>query len=276
MALDDPEHYAALSVRYGSQVRPDHILWNDTIAVQLAHRSVRTYRPDALPEHIIETLAATAQSAASSSNQHLWSLIAVTDQDVRSRLAVLARNQRHIEEAPLILLWVADVARTRHIGQHRKVPTDGTHYLDSFLTAAIDAALAAQNAAVTAESLGLGTVYIGALRSHPEEVASLVGLPDGAVVLFGLVVGYPDPARVTSVKPRPSQAIVVHRDRFAGHADAGTLETYDAASREFQKGQGQAETGWIEPAIARMADAAALGGRDRLREALNNRGFRLL
>lgn len=276
MALDDPEHYTALSARYGGQERPDHILWNETIAGQLAHRSVRAYLPTALPDHIIETLAAAAQSAASSSNQHLWSLIAVTDQDLRSRLAVLARNQRHIEEAPLLLLWVADVARTRHIGQHRQAPTDGTQFLDSFLTAAIDAALAAQNAAVAAESLGLGTVYIGALRNHPEEVASLIGLPDGAVVIFGLVVGHADPDRPTSVKPRPAQAIVVHRDRFSGLADARSLETYDVASREFQKGQGQPETGWIQPAIARMADATALGGRDRLREALNNRGFGLL
>lgn len=272
MALDDPEHHTALSARYGGQDRPDHILWNETIATQLAHRSVRAYLPTALPQHTLETLVAAAQSAASSSNQHLWSVVAVTDQDLRNRLAVLARNQRHIEEAPLILLWVADVARIRHIGQHREAPTDGTHYLDSFLTAA----LAAQNAAIAAESLGLGTVYIGALRNQPEEVAALVGLPDGAVVIFGLVVGYADPDRPTAVKPRPAQAIVVHHDTFSGLADAPALEAYDAESRGFQKGQGQPETGWIAPAIARMADAKALGGRDRLREALNNRGFGLL
>jgi nitroreductase len=276
MALDDPEHHTALSARYGGQDRPDHILWNDTIATQLAHHSVRAYLPTALPEHMLETLVAAAQSAASSSNQHLWSVIAVTDQALRNRLAVLARNQRHIAEAPLILLWVADVARTRHLGQQKQAPTDGTHYLDSFLTAALDAALAAQNAAIAAESLGLGTVYIGALRNHPEEVAALVDLPEGAVVIFGLVVGYADPDRPTAVKPRPAQAIVVHRDTFSGLADAPSLEAYDAASRGFQKDQGQPETGWIAPAIARMADAKALGGRDRLHEALNKRGFGLL
>lgn len=276
MALDDPEHFTALSARYGVQDRPDHILWNQTIATQLAHRSVRAYVPDALPPHTVETLVAAAQSAPSSSNQHLWSVIAVTDQELRNQLAVLARNQRHITEAPLILLWVADVARTRHIGEQMQASTDGTRYLDSFLTAALDAALAAQNAVIAAESLGLGTVYIGALRNHPEEVAALVDLPDGAAVVFGLVVGYADPARPTSIKPRPAQTIVVHHDRFSGHADASTLDAYDAASRAFQNDQGQAETGWTTAAIARMADAKALGGRDRLREALNNRGFDLL
>src|SRR5690242_2641972 len=95
MALDDPEHFTALSERYGGQEQPGHILWNETIAIQLAHRSVRSYLPAPLPEHTIETLVAAAQSAPSSSNQHLWSVIAVTDADLRGRLAVLARNQRH-------------------------------------------------------------------------------------------------------------------------------------------------------------------------------------
>ena len=193
MALDDPEHFSALEQRYATQPRPAKILWNDTIATLLAHRSVRAYLPRALPDGTIETLVAAAQSASSSSNLNLWSVIAVTDQAIKAELAVLARNQRHIEEAPLILLWVADLARAEAIGAREGAATEGLDYLDSFVTAAVDAGLAAQNAVIAAESLGLGTVYIGALRNRTEDVAALAGLPQRAVVVFGLVVGWPDP-----------------------------------------------------------------------------------
>jgi nitroreductase len=276
MALNDPAHHAALDDRYANQSRPAAILWNDTIATQLAHRSVRAYLPKPLPDGTIETLVAAAQSAASSSNLHLWSVIAVTDRAIKTQLAVLARNQRHIEEAPLILLWVADLARTRAIGEREGVATDALDYLDSFVTATVDATLAAQNAALAAESLGLGTVYIGALRNRPEEVAALVGLPPRTAVLFGLVVGWPDPDRPAAIKPRPEQAIVLHHDRYSHDAEGDAVAAYDSACRLFQQSQGLPATGWKTPVLARMADAAALGGRDRLREALTNRGFALI
>jgi nitroreductase len=276
MALDDPDHLGVLTARYADQPHPPAIEWNSTIAGQLAHRSVRAYLPDRLPEGTVETLVAAAQSAPSSSNLHLWSVVAVTDQDLRSRLAVLARNQRHIDEAPLILLWVADLARTTEIGLQQDAPTEATAYLETFLTAVIDAGLAAQNAAVAAESLGLGTVFIGALRNRPEEVAELIGLPERSFVVFGLVVGRPDPARPTSVKPRPAQEIVLHRDRYASPAPTPAIHTYDAASRTFQERQGLPTTGWVAPLLARMADGASLGGRDELKGVLARLGFPLL
>ena len=62
------------------------------------------------------------------------------------------------------------------------------------MVACIDAALAAQNAVVAAESLGLRTVYIGAMRNDPAQVHELLGLPQKAFVVFGLCVGYADPA----------------------------------------------------------------------------------
>ena len=276
MALDDPDHFTALAARYADQPHPQNIGWNATIAGQLAHRSVRAYLPDALPEGTIETLVAAAQSAPSSSNLHLWSVVAVTDQDLRSRLAVLARNQRHIEEAPLILLWVADLARTHEIGLREGTATEATGYIESFLTAVLDAGLAAQNAAVAAESLGLGTVFIGALRNQPEAVAELIGLPERSFVVFGLVVGRPDPDRLAAIKPRPAQEIVLHRNRYIGAPSASAIRGFDVASRSFQESQGLPPTGWVAPLLARMADGQSLGGRDRLREALGRLGFPLL
>lgn len=275
MALDDPKYLTALEQRYATQPRPTAILWNDVIAGLLAHRSVRAYLPRAIEERTIETLVAAAQSAPSSSNLNLWSVVAVTDPATKAELAVLANHQRHVEEAPLLLLWVADLARPHALGVREGAATEGLDYLDSFVTAALDAALAAQNAVVAAESLGLGTVYIGALRNRPEDVAAVVGLPPRAVVVFGLVVGWPDPDRPAAIKPRPAQAAILHRDRYRADAEAGAITDYDSVSRLFQQGQGLPVTGWKAAVLARFADGAALHGRDRLRAVLGTLGFPL-
>jgi len=266
----------ALAARYGEAASPPEIQWNDVIERLLAHRSVRAYRPDALPAGAIETMVASAQSAASSSNLQLWSVVAVQDPERRARLAELAGGQKHIVQAPLILVWVADLARAHAIADHADRPVEGLGFLESFLVASIDAALAAQNAAVAAESLGLGTVYIGALRNKPLEVAKVVGLPPHAFAVFGLVVGWPDPAAPPAqVKPRLPQAAVLHHEQYRMEPQVKAAAQYDDTAKAFQRGQGLEPVGWIASVLARSRSAASLNGRDRLREALETLGFPL-
>jgi nitroreductase len=259
----------ALAARYGETDAPAGILWNDTVERLLAHRSVRAYRPDPVPEGTVETLVAAAQSAASSSNLQLWSVIAVRDLKRRTALAELAGGQKHIVQSPLILVWIADLARGHAIAEDAGQPVQGFEYLESFTVAAVDAALAAQNAAVAAESLGLGTVYIGALRNKP------LDLPPHAVAVFGLVVGWPDPAGTAGVKPRLPQAAVLHQEVYASQPQRAAVFSYDETSRAFQRSQGQEPVGWISQILARSRSAEALNGRERLREALGALGFKL-
>lgn len=272
---DTPASAAALAARYGEAEAPPLILWNDTLARLLAHRSVRAYRSDPLPDGAIETLVAAAQSAPSSSNLQLWSVVAVRDPARRARLADLAGGQQHIRQAPLILVWIADLARGHDIAAAKGEPVEGFEFLESFTVAAVDAALAAQNAVVAAESLGLGTVYIGALRNRPLEVAAVLDLPPQAAAVFGLVVGWPDPAAPAAVKPRLPQAAVLHQERYALEPQRAAVQRYDETSRRFQRSQGQEPAGWVAQILARSRSAAALNGRDRLREALNTLGFKL-
>lgn len=277
MALNDPqplEATAALTLRYGAN-HPDGMLWNATLAGLLSHRSVRAYLPDPLPAGTIETLIAAAQSAATSSNLQLWSVVAVHDAVTRARLAELAGGQRHIVEAPVILLFVADLARATLIAGDAAASADGYDFLESYTVAVIDAALAAQNAVVAAESLGLGTVYIGAMRNKPEEVAALVGLPPQAMVAFGLVIGHPDPAHMASVKPRLPQEVVLQHERYDLNAQREPIARYDETARAFQTANGQQPLGWRALIISRGRNAAALGGRDRLKAALRVLGFAL-
>jgi nitroreductase len=266
---------AALQRRYGQHVPDLGAHANDILAHLLAHRSIRSYMPDPVPPHTVEALIAAAQSAASSSNLQTWSVVVVEDQARKQRRSEFAGNQKHIREAPLFLVWLADLSRAERLARREGRPDDGIHFLETLLVAVIDAALAAQNAVVALETLGLGSVYIGALRNRPQAVAEELGLPPNVLAVFGLCVGYPDLAAGKDVKPRLPQSVVVHRERYAPADEASGIAAYDEILRRFQESQGIPAVGWREAVLNRLGSARALNGRDKLVEALRALGFGL-
>jgi nitroreductase len=249
--------------------------WNDTLQTLLTHRSVRAYENQSLPDGTLETLIAAAQSAPSSSNLQTWSVVAVEDAERKARLSVLAGNQAHIRDAPLLLVWLADLARLEAVAARASVKPEGLHYLETLLVGVIDAALAAQNAVVALESLGLGSVYIGAIRNAPEQVAAELALPPHVLPVFGLCVGYADSTRPAQVKPRLPQLVVLHRERYDAHVQASGISLYDGILSEFQAQQGQSEAAWTDRSVERWHTRESLHGRHRLRDALASLGFEL-
>jgi nitroreductase len=149
---------ASLAARYGSAAMPPAGPWTETIGVMLGHRSVRGYLPTPLPAGTLESLIAAAQSAATSSNMQTWSVVVVSDPATRKTLAEIAGNQRHIEQCPLYLVWIADLSRAERLGAAEGTELVGLPWFETFMVSVVDAALAAQNAVTAAESLGLSTV----------------------------------------------------------------------------------------------------------------------
>jgi nitroreductase len=266
---------AALALRYGEGELPAVGPWNATIDSLLAHRSVRGYLPTPLPEGTLETLVAAAQSAATSSNLQTWSVVAVTDPARKARLAELSNKQKHMVECPLLLCWLADLSRTERLAAEEGATLEGLPYFETFLVAAIDAALAAQNAVVAAESLGLSTVYIGAMRNNPEQVAEVLGLPKGAMAVFGLCVGHAKAEAASEVKPRLAQRAILHREVYSSEGERAERAAYDRHLEAYSRRHEMAQYTWTERVIGRMAKISALSGRDRLVAALRNLGFPL-
>ena len=195
-------------------------------------------------------------------------------QDDATRVAIRAQ-----EEAGLDIITDGEIRResySNRIATALERPAEGLDYLEMFLTGVIDAALAAQNGAAAAESLGLGMVYIGGMRNRPEEVAELLGLPPGVFAVFGMCVGRPDPARPADIKPRPPQAVVLHHERYALEAQDAGIAAYDRAMERFYAEQKMNVHGtWSVHSSKRIAGPETLSGRHRLVEALNALGFAL-
>lgn len=274
MDTEDTGLAGLLRARYGSAPPAVDGTVNEVLRSILAHRSVRAFRPEPLPAGTVETLVAAASSAPTSSNLQTWSVVAVEDPGRRARLAELAARQGFIRDAPLMLVWLADLSRLDRVAEAAGRQLDGLHFLETYMVALIDAALAAQNAVVAAESLGLGTVYVGAMRNRPAEVAAELALPPHAMAAFGLSVGWPDPATATAVKPRLPQAAVLHREQYRPEA-AEAIARYDEDMKEFSRRSGIGEVGWLSRVLQRVADGRALSGRDRMREVLKGLGFEL-
>lgn len=264
---------AALQKRYGVAAIPAAGPWNDTIALLLSHRSVRGYKPDALPAGTLETLVAAAQSAATSSNMQWTSVIAITDPGKKKVLAEIAGNQKHIEQCPLYLCWVTDMRRNAEIGRAENAEFKVMPWLETFLVASIDVALAAQNAVVAAESLGLSTVYIGAMRNDPERVAKLLGLPPQCFALFGLCVGYATEQAAGEVKPRLPQAAMLHHERYDDSQHAALRQLHDGAMKEFSARHDLQAMTWTQRVLNRLGPMTSMNGRERLAQALAALGF---
>ena len=163
------------------------------------------------------------RSTSTSSNLQAYSVIAVADESKRQRLAELCGNQKHIAEAPLFLAWCADLARLEHACQMRGY-FQVTEHVESFLVAAVDAAIAAQTAALAAEALGLGICYIGSIRNDPQAVIDLLGLPHLTFPVTGMTVGYPEGEG--SIKPRLGLEAVLHWETYNMDQDRALLH-YD-------------------------------------------------
>jgi FMN reductase (NADPH) len=243
------------------------------------HASIRAYKPDPIPASLVETIITAGQRASTSSNLQAYSVVAVSDAVKRARLGELCDNQAHIPQAPVFLAWCADLGRLDRACQRRGY-RQSAEYVESFLVAAVDAAIAMQNAAMAAESLGLGMCYIGAVRNHPEKVIDLLNLPRLVFPISGMTLGWP--AVEPFVRPRLPLHAVLHWEAYDQEGEEDALAMYDKAMIEtgIYRGrqvpvlgrEGQVEDyGWQEHSARRVSTPM----RTALHQVLSRQGFEL-
>lgn len=207
----------------------------ENLASFLEHRSVRDYSDAPVGEDLVATLIAAAQSASTSSNLQLYSIVSVEDPALRVQVNEHCSNQKQVASAPWFFGFFVDHHRLRHRLAELNIPADSLDYADYFLMGVVDAALAAERMVVAAESVGLGVCYIGALRNNPQAIAELLHLPSGLFGVFGLCLGYPQPDTAADVKPRLSQDRIWFRDRYEAEAGIGDYDERMAAFFASQK-----------------------------------------
>jgi len=164
-------------------------------------KSVRAYEERPIAEADVQAILEAAAQAPSPGNQQLYTILRVTDPDLKHRLSISCDHQPFIEKAPLVLIFCADCLKWfnayREAGCSARRPDVG-----DFLLAVCDANIAAQNAVTAAESLGIGSCYIGDIMENIETQREILGLPDYVFPAAMLVFGYPTEQQKAREKPR--------------------------------------------------------------------------
>ncbi|SIQ00049.1 oxygen-insensitive NADPH nitroreductase [Marinobacterium stanieri] len=241
---------------------------NPTIELLNSHRSIRKFTDEPVAQSTVDTLIKAGQAAATSSFIQACTVIQVSQGERRDALAEMANNQAYVSEAPVFLVFCADMKRHKlACDMHDADMLSG--YTEQFLTASMDCALFAQNVIVAAESLGLGGVYIGGLRNKIQDVSDLLELPELVYPVFGMCLGHPD--QNPEVKPRLPLDVVLKQDRYDDSQDAERIAAYDGDVREYYKTRtgGNKDMTWSEQISGMLVKEA----RPHMLPFLNGKGF---
>ena len=241
---------------------------SETIELMLNHRSIRKFTDQAISKSDLEHLILAGQSAASSSFIQAYSIIRVTDQSVREKIAEAAGGQKWIVEAPEFLVYCADLKRIElACVQQEQGKLEG--HTEHFLAATVDVALVAQNVLLAAESIGLGGVYIGGIRNNPQLLADLMELPDQVYPVFGMCLGWPaiDP----EVKPRFPVASILHQEKYQLEKVEDDVSAYDKQMTEYY--QSRDSNSRTSDWSTETAKAVQLKKREHMMSFLQNRGL---
>lgn len=243
---------------------------NPVIELLNSHRSIRKFTDQPIPQETLNTLVQAGQAAATSSFIQACTVIQVNDQDKRNQLAECAGGQAYVAEAPVFLVFCADMQRNKLACEMNDAAIN-SGFTEQFITATVDVALFAQNLTVAAESLGLGIVYIGGIRNQIARVSELLELPELVYPVFGLCLGYPD--QNPEVKPRLPVEVVLKQDSYSDSGDKETIAEYDKSVREYYQTRtgGNKEMTWSE----QMSGMLVKEARPHMLEFLKGRGFLL-
>ena len=188
---------------------------NEVIKQLHERKSVRVFEEREIPAEVKRAILEAAVQAPSAGNMALYTILDITDPEMKRKLSISCDNQPFIATAPMVLIFCADYRRwydvfCKHEAEVRK-PDMG----DLFLAQA-DTLIAAQNAVVAAHSLGLGSCYIGDITENFEFHKELLNLPQYVVPAAMLVLGYPTQQQLERQKPpRHDISHLVHENGYS-------------------------------------------------------------
>jgi nitroreductase len=201
---------------------------NSTLELLWNHTSIRSFTDQPLTKEQRDAIFKAASQTSSWSLLQVVSIIRITDPDLRKKVMQLCMNQPYIEEAAEFWIFCADFNRN-----HQIAPNVDLGYIEYLLIGTLDVGLMAQNALTAAESMGLGGVFIGAVRYNISELTEVLNLPKYVIPLVGLCIGHPAGDK-PGLKPRLPQSMVMFDNQYQS-LDEEKLATYDEKMREYYK-----------------------------------------
>jgi nitroreductase len=187
------------------------------------HRTIRKYTSQEIPETLLNAVLHAGTRASTTGNMQVYSIVVTRDKAMKEKLSPCHFNQPMIKEAPVVLTFCADFNRFNKWCRQRKADPGYDNFL-SFVTAAIDALLVAQNVCIAAENEGLGICYLGTTTYMAEPIIDILELPAGVVPVTTVALGYP--AENPPLTDRLPLEAVVHQERYNDYSEEDINRCY--------------------------------------------------
>lgn len=232
------------------------------------HHSVRKFKQTPIERETIEKLIEAGQMASTSSFLQTTSFIGVESVEKKEALREVS-GQPYVVENGYLLVYVIDYHRHQLINEKMKADMEASfESAEGLLVGTVDAALAAQNIALTAEDMGYGIVYLGSLRNDVQRVREILNLPEHVFPLFGMAIGEPADDENGSPKPRLPLSHVFRVDTY-NQDDAELseqIEAYDQTVSEYyqERTQGKRNETWSDQIAGFMSSKQRLEMNDWL------------
>lgn len=161
-------------------------------------RAVRSFRPDPVPQEVVDDILEVARWSGSASNRQPWEIVVVRERDTLAALADVEGYAGHLARAPLGMVLAMAGERTEQEA-----------YDEGRLTERI-------MLAAWAHGVGSGIGWI--VGSGREAARDLLGIPPGRTVRTAISLGYPDDAarrpRTRAGQARKPLSEIVHEERY--------------------------------------------------------------
>ena len=187
---------------------------NEVIHQLYDRKSIRAYTDQMIGAEEKAAILRAAAQAPTAGNQQLYTLLDITDQTLKEKLVETCDHQPMIAQATMVLIFCADCKKWYDaylaVGCETRKPGVG-----DLMLAVTDAMIAAQNAVTAAESLGIGSCYIGDIMENYEAQRALLNLPEYVVPVGMLIFGYPTDQQKRRPKPeRVDMKYIVHENGY--------------------------------------------------------------
>jgi len=230
----------------------------DLYEILMKRRSVRDFEDKGISDEIINKILDAAVSAPTGGNIQPISIIVLRGAEARKKLDGILVNQPWVKKAPVSLIFCVDFYRVKKWASMFGTDFSGERAVWHFLIAYADIMCAAQNAAVLAESLGLGSVYVGAILSKIDKVRDFFDIPEYVLPLMILSVGYP--RTVPKNIPKLERDIMVHSERYEQRTDEELRAAYENKYGHFD----EAAEDYLERAYVEAIEADRQGNLGRV------------
>jgi FMN reductase [NAD(P)H] len=206
---------------------------NETLKVICERASLRSFEDKEIPEEVLNQVLEAGVKSASGGNLQPYSIIKITDKTKMQKL-VEAGNQAFIADAPVNLLFCIDWNRTRRLAELQNAPFTADKAFPHFWISFQDTIIAAQSVCTAADSVGLGSVYIGTVPQIPQSLQAckdLLNLPQGVFPVVMVTMGYPKDK--PNYRKKFGQNVLIHDNEYKELSDTDLLN----ASSEKENGR---------------------------------------